>query len=119
MDMDYILPDDVTTEKMRLAYEEMLRSKDTSVLSLSTENLSSTTENTKKSNDFSVNNQENLPACAPMPTSTNILVLYFIFALGYNLGYGTSIFDTNISMGRFQSQERPTGNFNYFFKGKQ
>ena len=40
MDMDFILPDDATTEKMRLADSKMLEGKDTSVLSLGAENLS-------------------------------------------------------------------------------
>ena len=119
MDMDFILPDDATTEKMRFAYSKMLEGKDTSVLSLGAENLSENDDTSKKSLDFSENNIVNSPQSGHFNASTNILVLYFILALGYNLGYGTSIFDTNISMGRLQSQERPSGNLNSFFDRKR
>ena len=124
--MDFILPDELTTEKMRLEYEKILANKDTSVLSLgmesatkSTEPLDISTENSKKSIDFSDDISPKQPFFNCNYASTNILVLYFIFALGYNCGYGTSIFDTNISVGRIQSQERPSGNINSFFKRKE
>ena len=119
MDMDYILPDEIATEKMRMAYEKLLHGKDASVLSIGIENSCPDGENLKKSTDFSNNNQPSLPVFAPIKTSTNILVLYFIFALGYNLGYGTSIFDANFSMGRFQSQERSFGDLNGLFYRKE
>ena len=120
MDMDFILPDDLTAEKMKSAYDEMLKRKNTAVFSLSnvvendTENSEDNVDG-KKSQDFSRGNCTNIALFQRENASTKILVLYFIFALGYNLGYGTSIFDTNISMGRFQSQERPFGNINDFF----
>ena len=120
MDMDFILPDDVTTEKMKSAYDEMLKKKNTAVFSLSnieekdTDALEICDEH-KKSQDFSRGKQVDKPLFAVENASTKILVLYFIFALGYNLGYGTSIFDTNVSMGRIQSQKRPIGNVDGFF----
>ena len=120
MDMDFILPDDLTAEKMKSAYDEMLKMKNTAVFSLSnvvkndTENSENCVE-CKKSQDFSMEKCRDFAHFQRENASTKILVLYFIFALGYNLGYGTSIFDTNFSMGRIQSQERPFGNVNGFF----
>ena len=49
MDMDFILPDELTTEKMRLEYEKMLKGKDTSVLSLDLERPVKNHENSEKS----------------------------------------------------------------------
>ena len=118
MDMDFILPDELTTEKMRLEYEKMLKGKDTSVLSLDLERPVKNYENSEKSIDFFENNICVNSLSRPFNTSTNILVLYFILILGYNCGYGTSIFDTNTGMGRIQSQERPAGNIHSFFKRK-
>ena len=118
MDTDFILPDDITIEQMRSAYSKMLSDKDTSVLSLSAKSLPENDDASKKSFDFSERNVQNFPQSRHFNASTNILVLYFIFALGYNLGYGTSIFDTNTSMGRLPSQERPFGNINSFFDRK-
>ena len=124
--MDFLLPDDLTAEKMRLEYEKVLAGKDTSVLSLVVEDTvknkatpCDSTENSKKSIDFSEDSSTKQPLLDHSYASTNILVLYFIFALGYNCGYGTSIFDTNISLGRIQSQERSSGNINSFFKRKE
>ena len=117
--MDFILPDELTTEKMRLEYEKMLKGKDTSVLSLDLERPVKNHENSEKSIDFFENNICVNSLSRPFNTSTNILVLYFILILGYNCGYGTSIFDTNTSMGRLQSQERHSGNLNSFFDRKR
>ena len=118
MDMDFILPDDITTEKMSLAYSKMLEGKDTSILSLGAECLSDSEEGSKKSLDFSEKNMGKFVQGRLSHASTNILVLYFVFALGYNLGYGTSISNANFSMGRFQSQERPFGDVDSFFRRK-
>ena len=115
MDTDFILPDDITIEQMRSAYSKMLSDKDTSVLSLGAKSLPENDNASKKSFDFSERNVQNFPQSRHFNASTNILVLYFIFALGYNLEYGTSIFDTNFSMGRIQSQKRPIGNVDGFF----
>ena len=119
MDMDFILPDDLTTEKMRLEYEKILAGRDSSALSLGVGDGLNGENDTKKSTDFSEKTPHTPPCQQHTYPSTNILVLYFMFALGYNCGYGTSIFDTNISMGRLQSQERPTGIIDGFFKRKE
>ena len=118
--MDFILPDDATAEKMKTAYDEMLKRKNSAVFSLSKAEESDCTaievcDEHKKSQDFSRAKSVDNSLFPRENASTKILVLYIIFALGYNLEYGTSIFDTNFSMGRIQSQKRPIGNVDGFF----
>ena len=118
--MDFILPDDATAEKMKTAYDEMLKRKNSAVFSLSKAEESDYTaievcDEHKKSQDFSRAKSVDNSLFPRENASTKILVLYIIFALGYNLEYGTSIFDTNFSMGRIQSQKRPIGNVDGFF----
>ena len=120
MDMDFILPDDATAEKMKTAYDEMLKRKNSAVFSLSKAEESGCAaievcDEHKKSQDFSGAKSVDNSLFPRENASTKILVLYIIFALGYNLEYGTSIFDTNFSMGRIQSQKRPIGNVDGFF----
>lgn len=87
--MDYLLPDDETIAKMAEEFRKILPDKSGDVATLSA--------------------PQNQPQ-----QSTNILVLYFAFALGYNLGYGTAISNTHRSLGRVQPQKRPFGSVDYF-----
>lgn len=87
--MDYLLPDDETIAKMAKEFRKIIPDKNGDVTALSA--------------------TQNQPQ-----QSTNILVLYFAFALGYNLGYGTAISNTHRSLGRVQSQKRPFGGVDYF-----
>lgn len=87
--MDYLLPDDETVAKMAEEWRKILPARDGKIAVLSAD--------------------ENRPQ-----KSTNILVLYFAFALGYNLGYGTAIFHTDGSLGRVQPQKGPFGSVDYF-----
>lgn len=86
--MDYLLPNDETVTKMAEEFRKILPDGDKKIATLS----------------FAENRQ----------TSTNILVLYFAFALGYNLGYGTAISHTDGSLGRVQSKKGPFGSVDYF-----
>lgn len=80
--MDFELPDEQTMKKMNAEYADML--KNVEPLSL------------QKQTDF-----QNADACARSTQNVNnFFILYFIFYLGYNLGYGTAIHDADRSMGR-------------------
>lgn len=118
MDMDFVLPDEESIEKMQSAYKKLLENREINSLSMKVDSLSSS-ENQEKSIDFLGENAGETACCHRENPSTKILVLYFIFALGYNLGYGTSIFNTNFSLGRIQSQERPFGVINGLFARKE
>ncbi len=96
--MDFELPDEQTIEKMNREYANILQK----VSPLSAEN------NKVKINDVN--------ACAQ---TNNFFILYFIFYLGYNLGYGTAIFDTDGSMGGISPFKRPLGGVHNFRNGKR
>ncbi len=101
--MDFELPDEQTIEKMNRAYADMLKS--VSPLSVN--------GNTPPGKQDEI---QGFNACA---RTNKIFILYFVFYLGYNLGYGTAIYDTDGSMGGFPSFKRPIGGVDYFRNGKR
>ena len=55
-------------------------------------------------------------AASPCP---ELLLLYIVFVLGYNFGYGNALADAYGDMGRVQSGQGRDGNFHHFFQSKR
>lgn len=90
--MDYLLPSD---ENMRLMCDEYAR-----------------LHATAKTAAAATYIQSDASTSPPMAESGRtdkslwVLILYIVFALGYNFGYGTQIFNTHGGVGGFQPDKR-------------
>ncbi len=102
--MDYLLPDDNTMAIMAKEFSKLKLDSTNVVNQLNATGLN------KEITSF-ISSKVNA-------TPLLLLVLYFVFSLGYNLGYGTHFYDSNRGVAGFQSCERPVGNSDYFFGRK-
>lgn len=102
--MDFLLPSDETMSLMCAEYDKALSRRGDRAEALSAPPFppeASPAEEVRAP----------APPCAPAHT---LFVLYFVFLLGYNFGYGNATADSDGNVGRVQSRQGRNGDFHNF-----
>jgi len=95
--MDFLLPDNDTMELMRQEFARVCGNGAARALACG------------ETEPAYINNG------MPLRNTALLLFLYFISKLGYNMSYGTQIFDSDRSMGRLRSVRSAFGKLNNLF----
>lgn len=117
--MDFLMPDDATAQKMCEEYASCLKNKAHSLAYINETLLDETEQNSSQKETVVAEKTANGIAKQPLrphishACDIKVLFLYIVVILGYNVRYGTQIYDADGGVGGLRRKQSAFGSLNH------